>query len=126
MSAGRGLRVKALLVAILASGSAGCRRSATIAVPGGDPGRGEQELAGFGCGSCHTIDGVTGAHGKVGPPLTGIGERSMIAGEAPNTPENLIRWIENPQSIEPNTAMPNLGVGDQAARDMAAYLYTLR
>jgi cytochrome c oxidase assembly factor CtaG/cytochrome c2 len=121
------LRVMSLLAIALASGiMAGCRRPATVAIPGGDPGRGKKELAGFGCGSCHTIDGVTGAHGKVGPPLTGIGERSMIAGEAANTPENLVRWIENPQSIEPNTAMPNLGVGDQAARDMAAYLYTLR
>jgi cytochrome c len=112
------------IVAALALG--GCRREPAIEVPGGDPGRGAKELAGFGCGSCHTIAGVQGAHGQVGPPLTGIGERSMIAGEAPNTPENLIRWIENPQSIEPNTAMPNLGVEDQAARDMAAYLYTLR
>lgn len=121
------LRIVAMLLLCAAAGTlGGCRRRATIAIPGGDPGRGEKELAGFSCGSCHTIDGVTGAHGKVGPPLTGIGSRSMIAGEAPNTPENLIRWIENPQSIEPNTAMPNLGVGDQAARDMAAYLYTLR
>lgn len=121
------LRVMSVLVAALASVAlGGCRRAPTVAIPGGDPGRGKQELAGFGCGSCHTIDGVTGAHGKVGPPLSGIGERSMIAGEAPNTPENLIRWIEDPQSIEPNTAMPNLGVGGQAARDMAAYLYTLR
>jgi len=118
--------VSLLLLCAAAATLGGCRREAVVAVPGGDPGRGEKELAGFGCGSCHTIDGVTGAYGKVGPPLTGIGERSMIAGEAPNTPENLIRWIENPQSIEPNTAMPNLGVGDQAARDMAAYLYTLR
>ena len=112
------------IVAMLALG--GCRRQPVTAVPGGDAGRGQKELAAFGCGSCHTIAGVQGAHGKVGPPLTGIAERSMIAGEAPNTPENLIRWIENPQSIEPNTAMPNLGVEDKAARDMAAYLYTLR
>lgn len=121
------LRVMAIAAIAVALGSAsGCRRRAAVAVPGGDPDRGAKELAGFGCGSCHTIAGVQGAHGEVGPPLTGIGERSMIAGEAPNTPENLIRWIENPQTIEPNTAMPNLGVGNQAARDMAAYLYTLR
>ena len=121
------LRVMTMLLLAVALGSAaGCRRRAAVAVSGGDPDRGAKELAAFGCGSCHTIAGVQDAHGKVGPPLTGIGERSMIAGEAPNTPENLIRWIENPQTIEPNTAMPNLGVGNQAARDMAAYLYTLR
>ena len=112
------------IIALLTLG--GCQRQPAVDVPGGDAGRGKKELAAFGCGSCHTIAGVQSAHGKVGPPLTGIGERSMIAGEAPNTPENLIRWIENPQSIEPNTAMPNLGVQNQAARDMAAYLYTLR
>ncbi len=50
----------------------------------------------------------------------------MIAGELPNTPDNLIRWIENPPSIEPGTAMPNLGLSDKQARDAAAYLYTLR
>ena len=117
------LRLLPLLLVVL---GAGCRRAQATLVDGGDPRRGRQDLIGFGCGSCHTIGGVPGAQGKVGPPLDGIGERSMIAGEAPNTPENLIRWIENPQAIEPNTAMPNLGVGPQSARDIAAYLYTLR
>ena len=122
------MMTRRLLITIVAAALAlgGCRQQPAVDVPGGDAGRGRKELAAFGCGSCHTIAGVQSAHGKVGPPLTGIGERSMIAGEAPNTPENLIRWIEDPQSIEPNTAMPNLGVENQAARDMAAYLYTIR
>jgi cytochrome c1 len=53
-------------------------------------------------------------------------DRTFIAGEVPNTTENLIKWVRSPQSIEPNTAMPNLGLSEQEARDVAAYLYTLR
>jgi len=106
---------------------AGCRASeAAVAVPGASADRGRQALATMGCAACHTIHGVRGATGKVGPPLDGFGSRSMIAGEVPNTVPNLIRWIENPQSIEPGTAMPNLGVSEPTARDIAAYLYTLR
>ena len=95
-------------------------------VPGGDARRGERALATMGCGSCHTIAGVTGARGMVGPPLTGVANRAILAGEIANTPENMIRWIMDPQAIEPNTAMPNLRVGEQMARDMVAYLYSGR
>lgn len=104
----------------------GCRADPSVAVAGASADRGREALAAIGCAACHTIPGVRGAEGKVGPPLAGIGSRTMIAGEAPNTPDNLIRWIRNPQSIEPGTAMPNLGVSEPTARDIAAYLYTLR
>jgi cytochrome c1 len=80
----------------------------------------------YGCGSCHMIPGVSGANGLVGPPLIKWSGRSFIAGEVPNNPENLITWITVPQSIEPGTVMPNLGVLDEDARNIAAYLYTLR
>ncbi len=104
----------------------GCRSGdASVAVPGSSPRRGQQALAAMGCAACHVIPGVRGATGKIGPPLAGIGSRMMIAGEVPNTPENLIRWIRDPQAIEPGTAMPNLGVSEPTARDIAAYLYTL-
>ena len=95
-------------------------------VAGGSPARGRAELGAVGCGSCHEIPGVRGARGLVGPPLGGIAERTMLAGRAPNTPANMIAWIRDPQTIEPGTAMPNLGVDERTARDMAAYLYTLR
>jgi cytochrome c1 len=49
-----------------------------------------------------------------------------IAGVLTNTPDNLIEWIHNPPGVDPRTAMPNLGVDEAAARDIAAYLYTLR
>jgi cytochrome c len=62
----------------------------------------------------------------VGPPLTAFGRRSYIAGEVPNTAAFLIRCIEVPQSIEPGTDMPDPGVTEGQARDIAAYPYTLR
>ena len=52
--------------------------------------------------------------------------RTMIAGELPNSPDNLVRWIKDPELVEPGTAMPDLGLTDSEARDVAAYLYTLR
>jgi len=116
--------VKVALVLIVAA--AGCRAAEGSVIPGASVARGKQSVAGFGCGSCHEISGIRGAHGKVGPPLTDIATRSIIAGELANTPENMVRWIRDPQAVEPNTAMPNLGVAEQTARDMVAYLYTLR
>jgi cytochrome c len=112
----------------IALGATACRnaRAEVSAVPGGHPERGEQAFVNYGCGSCHAIDGWGKPKGHVGPPLSGVGERSIIAGELPNTPENMIRWIENPQAIEPNTKMPNLGVSPTGARDLVAYLYSLR
>jgi len=95
-------------------------------VAGGNPSHGPAIIQAYGCGACHTIPGVRNAHGLVGPPLLWWSRRTFIAGELPNTPENLVHWIESPQSIEAHTAMPTLGLSDQDARDVAAYLYTLR
>ena len=93
---------------------------------GGTPARGARYIVMKNCGSCHVIPGIEGAHGVVGPPLYFFSRRTYIAGEVANSPENLVRWIVNPQSIEPHTAMPNLGVTQEQARDIAAYLYTIR
>ena len=95
-------------------------------IPGGDPQRGQQAIRDYGCHSCHTIPGIPSADSLVGPPLTGWAERHYIAGKLPNTPENLIQWIQFPQAIEPGTAMPNMDVTEQDACDISAYLYTLR
>jgi cytochrome c2 len=116
-----------LLVAAAGLWLAACGDEAkALPVPGGHPDRGKQELAAYGCGACHVIPGVRGAQGAVGPPLTQFARRTYIAGEAPNTGRFLVQWIMAPQSIEPGTAMPNLGVTAGQARDIAAYLYTLR
>ena len=92
----------------------------------GNPDRGKAAIRAFGCGACHEIAGIRGAVGRVGPPLIAIGRQAYIAGILPNTPTNLRAWMQNPPAIAPNTAMPNLGITPDQARDIAAYLYTLR
>jgi cytochrome c len=96
------------------------------ALTGGDPGHGPDLIRKYGCGSCHNVPGVPGAKGMVGPPLDTIASRSYLAGQLPNTPENLMRWIRKPQDVAPGTAMPDVGVTEKDGRDIAAYLYTLR
>ena len=95
------------------------------------PGRGKlaeegvQKLTAYGCGSCHSISGVAEAYGVVGPPLDFWASRWYIAGSLLNTPDNFIIWVTNPQEIEPGTAMPAMGVSEQDAHHIAAYLYSL-
>ena len=89
---------------------------------GGNPERGLLLLREFGCASCHVIPGVAAAMGQVGPSLERIGDRVYLAGFFPNTPANMARWIRAPDTVDPLTAMPNLGVSESQARDMAAYL----
>ncbi len=96
-----------------------------VEVPGGDPVLGKQAIIEYGCYSCHSIPGVEAADAHVGPPLDAWADRRYIAGLLPNEPDNLVAWIVNPQRFEPNTAMPTLGVSEQEAADIAAYLYTL-
>jgi cytochrome c len=84
---------------------------------------GRRLIANFGCGSCHSIPGVPGADAMAAPPLNDFYQRMVIAGRLPNTADNLASWIQNPQGIDPETAMPNLGVTPLQARDIAAYLY---
>jgi cytochrome c1 len=95
-------------------------------VPGGDARRGHNLVAEVGCGGCHTIPGVRNARGNVGPPLIAFGDRRFIAGMLPNDPANLLRWIQHPQSVVPGNAMPEMNISEAQARDIAAYLYTLR
>ena len=96
------------------------------ALTGGDPSRGPDLMRKYGCQSCHTIPGVVGANGLVGPPLAGIASRSYIGGVLPNAPDNMLAWIQDPKRVDPKTAMPNVGVTPSDARHIAAYLYTLR
>lgn len=91
----------------------------------GDPGRGVQAFIDYGCISCHTIPGVPRARGIVGPPLNSWSDRSFIAGQFPNTEENLTSWLMAPQAMLPGSAMPNMGVTWQDAQDMSAYLFML-
>ena len=117
-----------LLVALLIglSSCTGEAERTAAALTGGEPRRGKQVLRQYGCTSCHTIPGIREANALVGPSLQQVASRMYIAGVLPNTPENMLRWLQNPPAVDPLTAMPNLGVTEADARDMAGYLYTLR
>lgn len=93
---------------------------------GGNPKQGRAIIQAYHCGSCHIIPGIPNANGLVGPPLSFFERRTYIAGELPNTTANLVHWIRSPQSVEPGNAMPTLGLSEDEARSVAAYLYTLR
>ncbi|TIT22832.1 MAG: cytochrome c [Mesorhizobium sp.] len=80
-----------------------------------------------GCAGCHTITGVPGAKGLVGPRLdASLATRVYVGGVLRNRPENLIRWIRAAREISPHTAMPSTRISEQEARDVAAYLYSLK
>ena len=87
--------------------------------------RGRQTLHQYACNACHSIPGITGSDVYVGPPLQGMGRRTLIAGTLANTPANLAQWLMHTQEIKPGTAMPQLKVSPRDAQDMAAYLSTL-
>jgi cytochrome c oxidase assembly factor CtaG/cytochrome c2 len=93
---------------------------------GGEPDRGKTAIRQYGCGTCHTIPGVPGATATVGPPLDKMAMRGYLAGRLPNTPRNLMMWIRRPRSVDPKTAMPDMGVTERDGRDIAAYLLTLK
>jgi cytochrome c len=93
---------------------------------GGDPERGAFLLQRYGCGGCHRIPGIVGAAGKAAPSLEHLASESYISGSLPNSPQNVMRWIESPHSILPKTKMPELGVGPSEARDITTYLWSLR
>ena len=95
-------------------------------ITGGDGRHGAALIRAYGCGACHTIPGIPGAHTTVGPNLAGLRERQFIAGVLPNDAGNLIEWIHDPRAIDPKTAMPNVGVTRADARDIATYLYSIR
>jgi cytochrome c len=120
-------RAIVLLLAGLVLG--GCREGGVIPrqhVAGGDASRGERSILTYGCGSCHVIPGIPAAEGRVGPPLTDLADRTFLAGgRLRNEPDALVRWIRDPQEIHPGSVMPDLGVTEGNARDIAAYLYTL-
>jgi cytochrome c1 len=119
-----------LAAALMMAGLAGCRRSEIVdearRLTGGEPDRGPWAIRKYGCASCHVVPGVLGADGLVGPPLDRMGSRMVLAGRLPNTPANMVSWIRHPRQLRPDTAMPDTGVTDPEARDIAAYLYTLR
>jgi cytochrome c1 len=117
----------AALLVLLAACDAPDRPDARfVAVEGASAERGQRLLAHYQCGSCHAIPGVPSAAGRSGPPLDAFGRRSYIAGQLPNGPRTLTGWLLDPQALLPQARMPKMGASEADARDMAAYLLSLR
>ena len=117
-------RVGALLASLLA---AACSEApspdlAYRQVEHGDADRGRHLIAQYQCGSCHTIPDAASGAVRVGPSLAGFARRSYIAGQVPNGPATLQRWLQDPQALVPGATMPDLGMSAEDARDIAAYL----
>ncbi len=100
------------------------KSAAAVALTGGDPARAPALFRRYGCSGCHTIPGIPGADGQTGPPLTGFSKHVYIAGVLQNRADNLVAWIVSPQTFSPQTAMPNTGISEKEAKDLAAYLYS--
>ena len=115
-----------LSLCLLMAACEGERVPAHLNIAGGDPGEGRAIIAARGCTACHQIPGVRTPAGFVGPPLTGFGRRAYVAGRLPNRPAVLTSWLRDPPALDPQTAMPSVGLDDNQARHVAAYLYTLR
>lgn len=111
---------------LLAASLAACGKKMTSPEPmtGGDPRMGQKLIAQFGCGACHQIKGIAHADSQVGPSLKEIRSSSYVGGTLPNSAENLMKWIMHPRAVNPRTDMPELGVTEPEARDIAAYLYS--
>lgn len=119
------MRTAAATLLMAAALVTACRDAPAPRPPGaavGDVRAGAAAIESYGCGSCHTIPGIRGADSLVGPPLTSWSERSFIAGALPNTQQNLVSWISDPDAVRPGTAMPDLDVSPADAQDIAAYL----
>lgn len=102
-----------------------CEEVRVPEIVGGDPERGRLLAMGYGCGACHTIPRLPGADALVGPPLGSFARQAYIAGVLPNQPPDLILWLMDPPAIDPRTAMPDFGIDEVDARDLASYLYSL-
>jgi cytochrome c2 len=121
-----GTAVATLLVALV--GCAGDRadrsRSEALSVLG-DASRGRVAISQAGCGSCHRIPGVANADSYVGPPLDAWSRRSFIAGTLVNRPDELARWLRDPQAIRPGSGMPDLDLDERQIADIVEYLFAL-
>jgi cytochrome c oxidase subunit II len=101
------------------------QQRAAPAEPAGPAAAGKAVFAGGACVGCHTIKGVSA--GILGPDLTHFGSRGMLAaGMWPNTPENVAEWVKDPQRLKPGVKMPALGLNDEQAKAIAAYLMSLK
>ncbi len=126
MKPGRTVGTAVLLIVGTLIGIA-CRAGTQPAVvAAGDPDRGAHLIDHYGCAHCHAIPGIQAGDGRAAPPLRGFANRAFIAGQVPNNEANLVQWLLDPNSLVPGTGMPDVGLSEAEARDVAAYLLSLR
>jgi cytochrome c2 len=97
----------------------------SLRIADGDAEQGYNLIHAYGCGTCHMIEGIRGARGKVGPSLHDYGQQHLLAGFLPNTPQHLVAWLIDPVALKPDTGMPAQGLSEADARHIATYLYSL-
>ena len=115
-----------MAVAMMSLCACADKTDAPRTIEGADAARGLEVVERTGCAACHSIPGVAWPQGSVGGSLDGFAERSLIAGRLPNQPDILVQWLRDASSLSPETGMPPMPITDAEARDVAAYLYTLR
>lgn len=67
------------------------------------------------CTSCHAVNGTGG---NVGPDLAGVADRYE--------PDYLRKWVSDPNSVKPGTAMPNLGLQGEELEQILTFLGSLK
>jgi len=92
--------------------------------PGGDAAKGKGIVESVGCLGCHAIGDQTnvraarGTSYDIAPELTRVGSKAR--------PDWIFDWVRNPRHYNPTTKMPNLRLTEGEARDVTAYLVTLK
>lgn len=101
-------------------------RRTAMALTGGEPRAGLVAIERHGCGACHEIPGLPLTQGRVGPSLDKVAVRAFIGARLANTPKAMIAFVAEPEHVQPQGGMPTMPLTPTEARDIAAYLYTLR
>jgi cytochrome c2 len=126
----RWLRVGLPALALLAACQSAPAEPTAVPVPlTGEAAEGKEVFLNRGCVVCHRVPGVPEAQGTIGPNLRGVGNPAThpkIAAVVDNTTDNMVRWLMNPQTVKPGTAMPSVGLSEAEARKLAAFMETLK
>lgn len=102
------------------------RQQQSAAAATGIAARGHQIFRELTCVNCHAIQG-SDTKSNAGPDLTHLASRRYLgAGIIPNTPENLRRWLADPQQVKPGVLMPNFKLSDEQIEHLLAYFATLQ
>ena len=120
---------RAVLVTILLSLACGRpeKTASQLAPPPpiGNAGAAKTHIEKYACQACHVIPGL-GDGGSLGPDLTGFASRPRLNGRVPKNPQAVAAYLQNPIAIDAQTSMPAVGMTESEAKDIAAFLETLK